>query len=461
MPIPAGLPAGLIIAGERSGVGKTTVTLALLASMARRSIEIGSFKVGPDYIDPMFHQGITGRSAYNLDPVLTSPDYVLRSYATHGSGRRCVVEGVMGLFDGASGADDRASTAHVARLLQLPVVLVVDCGRMARSVAALVQGYQQFDPRVRVAGVVLNRVGSDRHLTLLKTALSGLSVPIVGVLHREANIELPSRHLGLVPAGELSDFNRVVERLADLGERCFNWPLLERLWHSPTAPMPDSIASPSRQSAVTIAIAQSPAFNFYYPDNLALLQTAGAELIAWDPLRETLPAADGLYFGGGFPEIFAAQLAENQTGRAAVAQAIESGMPTYAECGGLMYLCQSLTDFDGNTWPMVGIMPQRAQMGQRLSLGYRQVTALQATPLIQKGATLVGHEFHRSALDQPSAAPVYQSQRYTQPDGRYLEGWVGLPNVHSSYVHLHWGARPDIPRQFVESCRRYRTSAGG
>ena len=302
----------IVIAGDRSGTGKTTVTLALLAALKKRDRNVQSFKVGPDYIDPMFHAAVTGRPCYNLDPVLTSEDYVRYSYPKRVAQAECaVVEGVMGLFDGATGVDDTASTAHVARLLDLPVVLVVDCGRMARSLAALVQGYKTFDPKVRIAGVVLNRVGSDRHLELLSKALSTINMPNFGVFRREKDIQLPSRHLGLVPTEEIGEFSQIAAYLADLGERCFDWVQLERLLGTENIrPVENSAVEKKR---VKIAIARDEAFSFYYPDNLEALQAQGAELIYWSPIRdESLPAADGLYFGGGFPEVFAASLSANK-----------------------------------------------------------------------------------------------------------------------------------------------------
>ncbi|MEO1792733.1 MAG: cobyrinate a,c-diamide synthase, partial [Cyanobacteria bacterium J06629_19] len=218
----------IILAGDRSGTGKTTITLALLSALKKRGHTIQSFKVGPDYIDPMFHSAVTNRACYNLDPVLTSEVYVQQSFHSHSvDADQAIVEGVMGLFDGATGTDDTASTAHIARLLELPVVLAVDCGRMARSLAALVQGYRHFDARVKVAGVILNRVGSDRHLQLLSDALAAINMPIFGVFRKEKAIQLPSRHLGLVPTGEISEFAQIAERLAGIGDRSFDWEQLE------------------------------------------------------------------------------------------------------------------------------------------------------------------------------------------------------------------------------------------
>ncbi|HEY9858215.1 MAG TPA: cobyrinate a,c-diamide synthase, partial [Candidatus Obscuribacterales bacterium] len=357
----------LAIAGERSGVGKTTVTLALLAALQRRGLQVQSFKVGPDYIDPMFHTQVTGRACRNLDPVLTSETYVQECFARHTAGVDCaLVEGVMGLFDGATGAEDWASTAHIARLLNIPVLLVIDCSRLSRSVAAIAHGYRYFDPRIQLAGVVLNRVGSDRHLELLQSALEPLNLPILGVLRRQAEITIPDRHLGLVPTGELEQLSSLIDRLAHLGETCFNWSHLLPLLDAPPSQPPKQLDGQDQHSLpqpkVRIAVARDRAFNFYYADNLDGLKQRGAELIPWSPLSDPhLPkGVQGLYLGGGFPEVFAEQLADNASARDAVRVAIQAGLPTYAECGGLMYLCQQIQGFDQQSWPMVGILPTTA-----------------------------------------------------------------------------------------------------
>ena len=452
----------IVIAGDRSGTGKTTVTLALLAALKKRSQEVQSFKVGPDYIDPMFHAAVTGRSCYNLDPVLTSEAYVRYSYKKYcAEAQNGVVEGVMGLFDGATGIDDTASTAHVARLLQIPVILVVDCARMSRSLAALVHGYKTFDPQVDVAGVVLNRVGSDRHLELISEALSVTNVPIFGVFRREKDIQLPSRHLGLVPTEEVKQFQQIADRLADLGERCFDWALLDGLLAvGQIQPIEESVA----KKRVRIAIARDEAFSFYYPDNLEVLQQKGAELVFWSPLRdERLPKVDGLYFGGGFPEVFANSLSENTSALNAVRQTIEEGIPTYAECGGLMYLSQALTDFDGHSWPMVGAIHQAVEMDNKLTLGYRQAEAIEDGPLLEKGESVTGHEFHKSHVfickeQIANARPAYKTRRYwSKATNSQTEGYISS-NLHASYVHLHWGHRPEMAERFIQQCLAYRAS---
>ncbi|MBD0270037.1 MAG: cobyrinate a,c-diamide synthase, partial [Cyanobacteria bacterium Co-bin8] len=468
---------GLIIAGERSGAGKTTVTLALLAALGRRSQRVQSFKVGPDYIDPMFHRYVTRRPAYNLDPVLTSEAYIPKSYAYYSrDAEYALVEGVMGLFDGASGAHDFASTAHIARLLDLPILLVIDCSRLSRSAAAILHGYRTFDPRLRFAGVVLNRVGSDRHLDLLKAALLPLNLPILGILRRQDSITIPDRHLGLVPTAELPQLRQIIDQLADLGEQCFDWQQLEPLLK--LDPPREAVEPPfasllfgegggqeaegRRQEAGNerqnsqltthnfsttppprsprIAIAYDPAFSFYYPDNLEILTALGTELVYWSPLEDnSLPEnIHGLYLGGGFPEVFAEALSANKAVLQQVKQAIQAGLPTYAECGGLMYLCQSITDFAGNTWPMVGVLPTTVEMGQRLTLGYRKAEVLSPSSLLTVDTQIQGHEFHRSRQTSPTHTPLHRLRPYDLSSSAVEEGWH-LHQVYASYMHVHWG----------------------
>ena len=453
----------LVIAGERSGAGKTTVTLALLAALRRRGNRVQSFKVGPDYIDPMFHQYVTGRACRNLDSVLTSEDYVRTCFATHQQGVECaIVEGVMGLFDGASGRNDTGSTAHIARLLDIPILLVVDCSRLSRSVAAIVHGYRTFDPRLQIAGVVLNRVGSDRHLQLLQDALEPLNLPILGVLRRQEEITIPDRHLGLVPTAELPHLDGLLDQLAHLTQTCFDWDALQPLLASdPThlVPPPQKPQPPTQKTR--IAIARDRAFSFYYADNLDLLEQLGVQLVPWSPLADPhLPdKIGGLYLGGGFPEVFASQLAQNSTARDAVRRFAEVGMPIYAECGGLMYLSERLVDFEGNSFEMAGVLPTTAVMGKRLTLGYRQAVARQDSPAMAAGTTVWGHEFHRSHLTESPDSPLFEMRGYSPHSPIYTEGWQ-RDRLHASYLHLHWGATPEIPARFVRCCTKVAPSMG-
>ena len=494
----------LVIAGERSGAGKTTVTIALLAYLIRRGLNVQSFKVGPDYIDPMFHAFVTGRPCRNLDPVLTSESYVKKCFSRHIQDvDYALVEGVMGLFDGVSrknqesrshdtdfDTDTRinyrkeegnydfsfASTAHVAYLLNLPVLFVIDCSRLSGSVAAIAHGFRSFNPDLKFAGLVLNRVASDRHLELLQDALKPLNLPILGVLRRDEAVTIPDRHLGLIPAEELPNLHAAIDKLADLAAVSFDWeqllPLLAATRnggdegseqplgkHSlPTVIITqkdDVVNSLGKQFGVRIAVARDRAFNFYYQDNLDLLEELGAQLVFWSPLDDSVfpDNVQGLYFGGGFPEVFAQKLSGNVLIRDAVRKAIFSGMPTYAECGGLMYLCDSIVDFDGNSWQGVGVLKTVAAMGKRLTLGYREAVAVRDSSVLTALDEVWGHEFHRSHLTVEPINPVYHSWRYGKRGKveAVAEGW-GVCQVHASYLHLHWGARPDIPARFLQQC---------
>ncbi|WP_254173445.1 cobyrinate a,c-diamide synthase [Planktothrix pseudagardhii] len=455
----------VIIAGERSGVGKTTVTLTILSYLKQHNFNVQSFKVGPDYIDPMFHAYVTGKPCYNLDSILTSESYIKTCYFNHiQMSDYGLIEGVMGLFDGIPDGDNIpiASTAHIALILNIPVILVLDCSRLSGSVAAITLGFKTLNPKLNLAGLILNKVGSDRHLELLKTSLKFLNIPIIGILKRQENIEIPARHLGLIPTEELPELNLLIQDLAKLAESWFDWKqLLPLLKYSPKTGFIQETAflNTTVEPRIKIAIARDSAFNFYYAENLEILQQLGAELIEWSPLTDNHlpPGIQGLYFGGGFPEVFAQQLSQNQVILKAVKYAILSGMPTYAECGGLMYLCEKIIDFENNAWSMVGVLPTTAVMGKRLKLGYYQAKVLKNTPLLLEGKIITGHEFHRSELLENSTQPLYKMQRFFSVENNpiILEGWGNLSNVHGSYLHLHWGDKIEIPRRFLEGCRNY------
>jgi cobyrinic acid a,c-diamide synthase len=426
----------LVIAGTSSGAGKTTVATGLLAALAKRGAKPAPFKVGPDFIDPSYHTLAAGRPGRNLDAFLAGPELIAPLFRHGSSGAGvAVIEGVMGLYDGASGRGELASTAHVAKLLQAPVVLVVDAAAIARSVAAIVHGYTTFDRDVNVAGVILNRVGSEGHAALLREALGG--VPVFGSLPRDAELEVPERHLGLVPVAERASRARdVIERLAAAIEAHCDVAALVALANS--APALDGPAwSPeaARPAPARIAIARGPAFSFHYEENLELLRGAGAELMPFDPLTDALPdGADALILAGGFPEIFGAELSDNARLREQIA-AFRG--PILAECGGLLYLAREL---DGR--PMCGVLPLTATMGRRLTLGYREAVAMTDHPVWPEGTTVRGHEFHYSTVTPAGNAWTH---------ARGPEGHVsGL--VHASYLHTHWAATPEVAQRLVSAC---------
>ncbi|MBE1583804.1 cobyrinate a,c-diamide synthase [Nonomuraea angiospora] len=431
----------LVIAAPSSGSGKTTVATGLMAALRARGLRVSPHKVGPDYIDPGYHALATGRPGRNLDPWLVGEERV-RPLFLHGAAGCdvAVVEGVMGLFDG-KGDTDFASTAHVARLLDAPVVLVVDAARQSRSVAAVVHGFATFDPRVRVGGVVLNRVGSDRHEELCRSALAAAGVPVLGAVRRDDAVSTPSRHLGLVPAAEReADALAAVDRLAALVTRSCDLDALLRL--AASAPRLDAVPwEPVRRERTdrpVVAVAGGAAFTFGYAEHVELLRAAGADVAVFDPLRdERLPdGTAALVIGGGFPEVYAAELAANEPLRARVA-AFRG--PVAAECAGLLYLCEEL---DGRR--MCGRVPGRARMTPRLTLGYRDAVALRRSPLTEPGERFRGHEFHRTAVEY-AGEPLFRWERGADGFGDAL--------VTASYLHLHWAGQPMTAQRLVSSSR--------
>ncbi|GAB6094392.1 cobyrinate a,c-diamide synthase [Desulfatiferula olefinivorans] len=450
---------GLIIAGTHSGCGKTSVSLGLMALFRRRGLRVAPFKVGPDYIDPGHHRRAAGRVSRNLDGWMLSRDYNKALFERVSSDADiAVVEGVMGLYDGFDGRTEAGSTAQMAKWLGLPVVLVVDARSMARSGAALVKGFEGFDPDLRFAGVVFNRVGSPAHLTMLTEALDGhVAMPCLGGIDRNQAVVMPERHLGLVTDEEqgLSDGHLSV--LADMVEAGL---AVDDLLHSLNE-IPASLKGPALSGAkaeVRIGVARDRAFCFYYPDNLELLEEKGAELVFFSPLSDTrLPEnLDGLYFGGGYPELFAKTLSANHDLRRAVRTASTAGMPIYGECGGFMYLCREIRDFDGNAHPMTGCFPFSAVMLEKLrSLGYREVTLTEKTVIGPPGQVIRGHEFHYSHVDT-GKAPETVYQVSSRRGGQGVREGYRTGRTLGSYVHLHWGSRPDAAAHFVSACREYR-----
>ncbi|XVV17235.1 cobyrinate a,c-diamide synthase [Actinoplanes sp. CA-131856] len=442
----------VVIGAPASGHGKTTVATGLLAAFARRGVPVAPFKVGPDYIDPGYHALAAGRPGRNLDPVLVGEERIgpLFAHGSHGA-ELAVVEGVMGLYDGRTGAGETGSTAQVAGLLEAPVILVVDAAAQGRSIAALVHGFRSFGT-VRLAGVILNRVGSDRHESILREACEEVGTPVLGALRRADAVAAPSRHLGLVPAAERrAEARASVDALASLVAASVDLdevaaiaasapPLSARAWDPASA-------SPSAGRPV-VALAGGPAFSFAYAETAELLAGAGAEVVTVDPLRdETLPAGTrALVVGGGFPEVYAAELSANEPLRASVRALAASGGPIVAECAGLLWLCRSL---DGAE--MCGVIDAEAAMTPSLTLGYRDAVALADSPLAPAGTRVTGHEFHRTTVHprsglllSPAAGAAWQ-WRGADPEG------FATPTVHASYLHLHWAGNPGIADRLVSS----------
>ncbi|MGD0700175.1 MAG: cobyrinate a,c-diamide synthase [Trebonia sp.] len=478
----------LVIAAPGSGQGKTSVATGLLGALRRRGLTVSPHKVGPDYIDPGYHALAAGRPGRNLDPWLVGGERIAAMFA-HGASTPtvadiAVIEGVMGLFDGAGHhaspePDDFASTAHVARLLRAPVVLVVDASGVSSSVAALLHGFATFDPATRIGGVIFNQVGSDYHAHLLAGAAGRAGVPVLGALRRLDALAVPSRHLGLIPAAEHgSDALAVVDALSAAVTASVDLDAVLRLART-AGPLPvtgtQEIQDPSiertvaSRSPVTIAVAGGPAFTFGYAEHPELLAAAGAEVAVFDPLRdEKLPAGTaGLVIGGGFPEVHAAQLSANAALRSQVAALAKAGAPVLAECAGLLYLARSL---DGQ--PMCGVLGIDAEMTARLTLGYRDAVAVTDSALAPVGTRAHGHEFHRTAIRAPAAAASTRpgatltgaaaaagpnAWRWKDRGGVVAEGFVQC-GVHASYLHTHWNGLPGAADRIVAAARAHRAA---
>ncbi|HEU5189009.1 MAG TPA: cobyrinate a,c-diamide synthase [Methylomirabilota bacterium] len=447
----------IVVVGVASGVGKTTVTLGLMEAFRRRGLAVQGFKIGPDFIDPGFHEIATGRPSYNLDGWMCGRDHVLATVARHAEGADlAIVEGVMGCFDGVEATSDEGSTAQIAKWLEAPVVLVVDAQAQARSAAAVVLGFEQFDPATKLAAVIVNKVAGDRHARGIREAVAmRCTAPVVGALPHDAQIALSERHLGLVTAGEGGFTEAKRAQLAAVTERAVDLDALLAL----AVPAPRTIdvrSSPiPAVRRVRLGVAHDDAFCFYYRENLALLRAAGADLVYWSPLTDrALPPVDGLYLGGGYPELHGQALGANAAMRRAVRDFAEGGGAVYAECGGLMYLAEALEDLAGDPFPMVGLLPATVRMRpRRMTLSYTEVTLQADSPLGAAGTLARGHEFHFSTLDPvpPSVERVYRLRRRGGDEG--VEGYR-IGNALLSYVHLHFGSNPELAAGLVRACAR-------
>ena len=448
------MPKAIIIAGTSSGCGKTSVSLGLMKALARKGLVVQAFKSGPDFIDPGLHRMATGLPSHNLDGWMLSADEVRRIFRRNHEGCDIsVIEGAMGLFDGIGAVSEEGSAAQLAKILGLPVLLVVNARGMARSAAALVKGYAEFDPDLTLSAVLFNMTGSATHGQILAQALQGSTVRVLGSLPRRPGLELPSRHLGLVTAEDLDRREERLNALADWVEASLDLDaLLEAL---PDVTLPSLTDGGTKMPDIRIGYARDRAFCFYYEENLRLLRQAGAELVPFSPLEDgnLPPALRGLYLGGGYPELHAGQLAANSAMLGKIRDFCLGGKPVYAECGGFMYLMKSLRTRDGLEHPMAGVFDFSCSMeGRHQALGYREVELAVRTHLGGPGERVRGHEFHYSKLHgaDPGATEAYRVfDRCGRTDaaGGFLKA-----NCLGSYVHVHFGSNPAMAERFVEAC---------
>ncbi|HEU4734833.1 MAG TPA: cobyrinate a,c-diamide synthase [Kofleriaceae bacterium] len=464
--------ARLVIAGTASGVGKTTVTVGLARALRARGLEVAVFKCGPDYLDPSYHARAAGAPCRNLDGWMMGRDAVVATFAGATQGADiALIEGVMGLYDGASPTSDEGSTAEIARWLAAPVVLVCDASGMARSIAALARGFVAEDPTIAIAGLLCNRIGSRGHLELLGKATAG-APRVLGGLPAEPALSFPERHLGLRTAdrGSVPD-----AQLDAWGERVSAWldvdAILAAARAAPELPaasegaarVSDAASRPAgpprratRRATCRIGLALDEAFHFYYDDNLRRLEQLGAELVPFSPVRDPqLPDVDGLYLGGGYPELSAEALAANRAMRAGIAGFVGAGGPVYAECGGLMYLASAIRTLDGRRHDMVGVLPGEAVMRDRLvALGYVEVETQAPTVLGGPGLRFRGHQFRYSELELPAEVMRAYTVRRRRGGEVAREGFC-TGSVLASYVHAHWASNPLVARGLVAACTEH------
>jgi cobyrinic acid a,c-diamide synthase len=445
----------IIIAGTHSGCGKTTLTLGIMAALSARGVTVQPFKCGPDFIDPTLHQMVTGRASRNLDVRMCGQEFVKKIFSEHApEDGITVIEGVMGLFDGG-----RGSAAYLAKLLDIAVILVIDVRSAAESVAAVVKGFETLDPKIRFAGVILNRVGSERHGQMIKeTVKTHCQTKIIGSLAKDKSITIPSRHLGLHMGMESGiDTERlsiIIEENIELDCLLDDFTLKnldQKNSQNKTAKQkspPETTAKKSKKEKVKIGIAWDEAFCFYYIDNLDMLERAGAEIVLFSPIHDKHLPDDlsGIYLGGGYPELYAEKLSNNGTMREEIRIFSRAGKPVYGECGGFMYLTGSITDTKGNLYPMAGVYPVKSYMRERLRrLGYRRVEMMTDTVLGEAGSYCYGHEFHYGEIDEMDSSV---KRAYTLDDGR-REGYL-IDRTLAGFVHLHWGRTPKVAERFVE-----------
>ena len=447
----------VVIAAVSSGSGKTTIVTGLIKALREKGLRVAPYKIGPDYIDPGYHALAAGRPAHNLDTWLVGKDNLQKIFTeTAKDADIAIIEGVMGLYDGGRGGI--SSTAEIAKLLCAPVILVIDAKSMGASAAAIALGFKNYDKNVNFAGVILNRLGSATHEELIRQALNEIGVKVFGAIKRDAGLIMPERHLGLLPTEE----NTALEVVDKIGAAIDSQVDLDSIINlannaSQLAEEKAEIVN-KEQTKVKIAIAKDEAFSFYYPESIAVLEKMGARIIYFSPLKdEKLPKADGLILGGGFPEMFAEKLSANESMLSDIREKAENNLPIYAECGGYMYLMESLTDFAGRNYKMAGIIPNRAVMKEKLQMvGYVTAKFNFATVLGEKDDEVHGHEFHFSTEElEPKDAPfIFMRLRNGQ---EYPAGYAAK-NILGSYLHLHFVGNEGLAKNFIDKCKAYRRS---
>ena len=453
--------ARVILAGTHSGVGKTTITIGLLQALMKRGISVQPYKVGPDYIDTGFHSNICSRPCGNLDSYFLTGDALLEVFSRKAKQVSfSLIEGVMGLYDGLASNPSIGSTAHVAKILKAPVILIVDANKIAASAGAVVLGYKKFDPCTNIVGCIVNRVTGCSHYRMVKKSIEkNCGIKVLGYLPKDNSFGLAERHLGLRPAQEVS-VRRLVNRITKAVEEFIDIDALVAVGKkAPALPSfkPVIFTNKPCEKNISIAVARDKSFHFYYQDNLDILEYLGARLRFFSPLKsKKLPVGtSGVYIGGGFPEMFAEELTANRTLLTELKTRSREGMPIYAECAGLMYLMKELRTHDKRVVPMAGIFPGRTQMGKRLHMfGYYKAKTQCATILGKKGSVCKGHMFHWSYITRMPARESYVFS--LKKRGRVYRDGYTRDNTVATYLHFHFASNVEFAKNFIESCRKYK-----
>ncbi len=448
----------IIIAATQSGAGKTTITSGILAALKKRGLNVQAYKVGPDYIDTGFHEIASGKPSLNLDSWLVGEKTLVQNFfMPFRASEIAVIEGVMGLYDGGVGGV--SSTAEISQILQSPVILVIDAKSMGTSAAAVALGFREFNKNVNLAGVILNRIGSDSHKKIIVDALEKINIKCFGAIRRNAEFVLPERHLGLVPTAE-NNFSEVIEKICATVESEVDIDALLKIANSAPAVNVEIPTAEKFSSICKIAVAKDAAFNFYYEESLNELKRRGAEIIYFSPLEsETLPEnISGLIIGGGFPEMFAEKLQANKKIRAAIRTAAENNLPIYAECGGFMYLMNSITDFGGRNFEMCGVIPAHAVMTDKLqTVGYIDAEILQDCIIGKAGEKLHAHEFHFSTAEISADKNIFSCKRMRT--GKIFRAGFVDKNIVASYLHIHFAGCPNAADNFIAACKNYKKTS--
>ncbi|MBO6305717.1 MAG: cobyrinate a,c-diamide synthase [Selenomonadaceae bacterium] len=449
----------IVIAGVSSGTGKTTVTAGVLCALKKRNFSLASFKIGPDYIDPSYHELLSGAKCNNLDSWLIGEKEVSNLfYQTAKDVDISVIEGVMGLYDG--GREGVSSTAEIAKLIDAPVILVINCKSIGASAAAIATGFRDYDKDMKFAGVILNKLGSKSHENMIREAMKKANIKVFGAIKRDENLHLPERHLGLLPAEENEQKDELVKYFSEIEKQLNIDEIIAVSKNVDPVKNISFISRKSEQKNVKIAVAKDEAFSFYYEDSLSVLEEMGAEIIDFSPLYdEKLPPCDGLILGGGFPEMFAEKLEKNISMRDSIKNAAQNGLPIYAECGGYMYLMKSIADLSGKCFNMAGVIDKQAKMQYKLqTVGYVTATQIRDTIFGKKDVKFRGHEFHFSVADEEENLSAFTMEKM-RTGKKYLAGYA-KKNILGSYLHLHFRGEKEAAENFINSCLNYKNKKG-